>query len=76
MDTFVLALLFMAFVLLGAAVTSITWKKDKVGFLRIDDSDPDGLYMFLEITKGNVDKLRKSKYVVLEVKNENFIPRN
>lgn len=76
MNTFVLALLFMAFVLLGAAVTSMTWKKDKVGFLRIDDSDPDGLYMFLEITKGNVDKLRKSKYVVLEVKNENFIPRN
>ena len=76
MNTFVLALLFMAFVLLGAAVTSITWMKDKVGFLRIDDSDPDGLYMFLEITKGNVDKLRKSKYVVLEVKNENFIPRN
>lgn len=76
MNTFILALLFMAFVLLGALVTTMIWTKDKIGFLRIDDSDPDGVYMFLEITKGNVDKLRKSKYVLLEVKNENFIPHN
>lgn len=76
MDTLVFALLFFMFVLLGFGISSLFWIKDKIGYLRIDDSDPDGIYMFLEITKGNVNDLRKEKYVVLEVKNQNFIPRN
>lgn len=76
MDTLFFALLFFMFVLLGFGIASLFWIKDKIGYLRIDDSDPDGIYMFLEITKGNVNDLRKEKYVVLEVKNQNFIPRN
>lgn len=76
MNTFTLTLLFMAFVLLGGLLANLMWIHNKIGILRIDDSDPDGPYMFLQIDRGDVPALRKSKYVVLEVKNQNFIPRN
>ena len=47
----------------------------KAGVLRIDHSDPlDGPYMFLEISK-NVDFITNRRYVLLEVRREDFIPR-
>ena len=47
----------------------------KVGILQIDRSDPsEPPYPFLRITKDNsIEALSKRKYVLLEVKNENFI---
>lgn len=45
----------------------------KIGTLRIDRSDPnDNPYMFLEISK-NVGDFTDRKYVLLEVRNENYI---
>lgn len=47
----------------------------KAGVLRIDHSDPlDEPYMFLEISK-NVDFITNRRYVLLEVRREDFIPR-
>lgn len=47
----------------------------KVGVLQIDRSDPsDPPYPFLRIDRDNsIEELSQRKYVLLEVKNENFI---
>lgn len=47
----------------------------KVGVLQIDRSDPtDPPYPFLRISKDNsIEELSKRKFVLLEVRNENFI---
>jgi hypothetical protein len=45
----------------------------KIGTLRIDRSDPtEAPYMFLEISK-DVGDISGRKYVLLDVKNENYI---
>jgi len=38
-------------IMIGFAVSSIIRRKHPVGFLRIDKSDPDGPYLFLELKK-------------------------
>ena len=47
----------------------------KVGILQIDRSDPsEPPYPFLRISRDNsIEQLSQRKYVLLEVKNENFI---
>ena len=47
----------------------------KVGVLQIDRSDPtEPPYAFLRIAKTNsIEAISQRKYVLLEVKNENFI---
>lgn len=42
-------------------------------FLRIDKSDPDGPYLFLELKK-SVNEIIAQRTVLLEVKREDFIP--
>lgn len=45
----------------------------KIGTLKIDRSDPtEPPYMFLEISKG-VGDVSNRKYVLLDVRNENYI---
>lgn len=45
----------------------------KIGTLRIDRSDPtEAPYMFLEISK-DVGDISGRKYVLLDVKNENYV---
>lgn len=61
-------------ILIGFAVSSIIRRKHlTVGFLRIDKSDPDGPYLFLELKK-SVNKIVTQRTVLLEVKREDFIP--
>ena len=60
-------------ILIGFAVSSIIRRKHPVGFLRIDKSDPDGPYLFLELKKG-VNEIVIQRTVLLEVKREDFIP--
>ena len=60
-------------ILIGFAVSSIIRRKHPVGFLRIDKSDPDGPYLFLELKK-NVNEIIAQRTVLLEVKREDFIP--
>lgn len=60
-------------ILIGYVVSSIIRRKYPVGFLRIDKSDPDGPYLFLELKK-NVNEIIAQRTVLLEVKREDFIP--
>lgn len=59
-------------ILIGFAVSSIIRRKHPVGFLRIDKSDPDGPYLFLELKK-SVNEIVTQRTVLLEVKREDFI---
>lgn len=43
-----------------------------IGTLRIDTSDPDGPFMFLELSK-DVNAVASKKYVVLKVNLKNYI---
>lgn len=61
-------------IMIGFIVSSIIRQKRPVGFLRIDKSDPDGPYLFLELKK-SVDEIVTQRTVLLEVKSEDFIPR-
>lgn len=60
-------------VLVGVAASSVIHRKCPVGFLRIDKSDPDGPYLFLELKK-SVNEIVTQRTVLLEVKREDFIP--
>lgn len=59
----------------GFVAASIGVLSLKVGILQIDRSDPsDPPYPFLRIDRyRSIDELSRRKYVLLEVKNENFI---
>lgn len=59
-------------ILIGFVVSSIIHQKHPVGFLRIDKSDPDGPYLFLELKK-SVNEIMAQRTVLLEVKREDFI---
>lgn len=60
-------------VLIGFIGAAITDRKRHVGFLRVDASDPDSPYLFLELKK-NIAEITTQKRIILEVKCENFIP--
>ena len=60
-------------IMIGFVVSSIIRRKHPVGFLRIDKSDPDGSYLFLELKK-SVNEIVTQRTVLLEVKREDFIP--
>lgn len=60
-------------IILGFVVSSIIRRKYPVGFLRIDKSDPDGPYLFLELKK-SINEIVTQKTVLLKVKREDFIP--
>lgn len=59
----------------GASIISLIkqFREPKIdGVLRIDRSDPDGPFMFLEISKG-VNELSVKEHVTFAVKDENYI---
>jgi hypothetical protein len=60
-------------IMIGYVISSIIRRKHPVGFLRIDKSDPDGPYLFLELKK-SVNEIVTQQTVLLEVKREDFIP--
>ena len=60
-------------ILIGFVVSSFIRRKHPVGFLRIDKSDPDGPYLFLELKK-SVNEIIAQRTILLEVKREDFIP--
>lgn len=60
---------------IGIGVIKQKYKSKVIGNLRVDQSiEDDNPYLFLEITRGNIDKFKNEKYVVLEVLTENYIP--
>ena len=67
------AVIFAIGVIVGCLISAIIRRVKSVGALRIDSSDPDGPYMFLELDKG-IDTISAKKYVLLRVKLKNYIP--
>lgn len=59
---------------LVAIVVSIRkHQKKNVGTIRLDHSDPDRPYLFLELDKGGLEQLKNSNWVVLDVNLQNYI---
>lgn len=67
------ALIFVLGSLVGAIFTCIVFRFFLVGTLRVDHSDPDGPFLFLELSK-RVESVTSKKYVVLRVRAKDFIP--
>lgn len=59
-------------IVIGIVFTRIFLKPKVRGSVVIDRSDPDGPYLFLELT-GSISKMSKEKYVNFKVKNQNYI---
>ena len=56
----------------GSIITRIIIRPLDIGTLRIDTSDPDGPFMFLELSK-DVDTVASKKYVILKVNLKSYI---
>lgn len=72
---FVIAFL-VAFAVGAFMGTLITWNAinhRSSGVLRVDHSDPDGPYLFLELERSDVDEIMKNRYVTLRVNTKNYI---
>ena len=59
-------------IMIGFTVSVIYHKNKVKGVLRIDKSDPDGPYLFLELASDPAI-LEKQKYVTLEINNKSYI---
>lgn len=59
-------------IVVGAIITRIISRPLGIGTLRIDTSDPDGPFMFLELSK-DVNTVASKKYVILKVNLKNYI---
>lgn len=57
----------------GAIFAGIVFRFFLVGTLRVDHSDPDGPFLFLELSK-RVESVTSKKYVVMRIKAKDFIP--
>lgn len=68
----VLILIFIIGLVVGLTFARRVIRKETYGTLRIDRSDPDGPYLFLELDR-NVEELSKQKHVVFNVLDKNYI---
>lgn len=68
----VLILVFIIGLVVGLIFARYVIRKETYGTLRIDRSDPDGPYLFLELDR-NVEELSKQKHVVFNVLDKNYI---
>lgn len=66
--------IFILGIIFGLAIERIMIKKSHIGTLRIDNSDGDGPYLFLELSK-SISLFNKRKSVLMTVKEENYIPQ-
>lgn len=65
-----LSLLYCFF--LGYYIRERKLKRSASGVIRVDRSDPDGPYLFLELHK-DVDAVMRDKYITLEVNVKDYI---
>lgn len=74
MDWLFWVLFFIGGVLCCLLTLCVVFRKYYVGYLRVDRSDPtDPPYLFLELE--TFEPIERKKYVLMEVKRENFISR-
>ena len=67
-----LVIIFAIDIVIASIITKIITKPLDIGTLRIDTSDPDGPFMFLELSK-DVDTVASKKYVILKVNLKSYI---
>lgn len=70
-------LVFIAGVLIGWAIALIAhtvFKPKPIGDLRVDNSDPDGPYLFLEL-EHDLPDLKEYKEVCFRVKVKDYLPQ-
>lgn len=61
-------------VVFGCQIMRHFYQTKAIGSLRVDRSIPDEKpYLFLEIGRGNIDRLAKEEFVILKVKNESYL---
>lgn len=65
-------IIFAIDIVIASIITKIITKPLDIGTLRIDTSDPDGPFMFLELSK-DVDTVASKKYVILKVNLKSYI---
>lgn len=58
---------------IGFIISKLMFRFLSIGTLRVDHSDPDGPFLFLELSK-QIDSVVRKKYVIMRVKDKNFIP--
>ncbi|MCM1090094.1 MAG: hypothetical protein NC413_04575 [Muribaculum sp.] len=64
--------IFIVGFLVGCGITAAIFRWKCVGALRVDTSDPDGPFIFLEASK-SIDFIASKKSVVLKVNLRNYI---
>lgn len=70
---FIMAIIYGVCLLIGGYVLGIYHaKQSPIGTLRVDSSDPDGPYMFLEL-ETDPSVIKKEKYVTLKVNTKSYI---
>ena len=73
MEWFVIPIVAILGVIAGYNYAMFIIRSKTFGAIRVDRSDPDdGPYLFLEI-KQHPDALMNERFVMLEVRNENFV---
>lgn len=66
-------LLFIVGIIVGLFLSIFLLNIRCLGFLRIDNSDPEeNPYLFLEM-KSNLNRIKNKKYVIFKVKIKNYI---
>lgn len=58
----------------GWILSDMSTRHHTEGTLRIDSSDSEGIYLFLEL-ETSIDKLRHEDTVVFRVKDESYLPQ-
>ena len=71
----ILVTIFLVGIAIGRCSMRLSFFRHKAGNLRIDRSDPEGPYMFLELSVPGISIVEKKKYVVLDIVAENYISR-
>ena len=66
--------IFIIGIVCGAFISRLLLKKHSIGTLRIDNSDSDGPYLFLELST-NISSFSKKKQVTLSVLDESYLPQ-
>ena len=59
-------------IVIGIIFLRIVFRFISIGNLRVDHSDPDGPFLFLELSK-QIEAVVRKKYVIMRVKKKDFI---
>ena len=60
-------------IVIGIIFSRMVFRFILIGNLRVDHSDSDGPFLFLELSK-RIEAVVRKKYVVMRVKEKDFIP--